>query len=134
MIPRQPWKFETLGGVVFASVLGPRLENDSDSRDSSDIRVRLATEKTYGILAIARYKSIAGLHFRIFPAPASVFFVVFLVLGSLVATGELVVFVFIKVWLYCRMLEEWRIADPRVLAAAGSEMLRRRAMGMRYWR
>ena len=59
--------------------------------------MRLAT-KTNGVLAHARYKSIAGLHFRICPAPASVGLVVFLVLGSLVATGELVVFVFIKVW------------------------------------
>ena len=84
MIPTQPWKLKTLGGLVFASVLGPRLENDSDSRDSSDIRVRLAT-RTPGILAHARYNSIAGVYFRIVPAPASV---VFVVLSALAQWGR----------------------------------------------
>ena len=60
--------------------------------------MRLAT-KTPSILAHARYKSIAGLHCRTVPAPASVFFVVCLALGSLVASVELVAFAFVKVWL-----------------------------------
>ena len=60
--------------------------------------MRLAT-KTPSILAHARYKSIAGLHCRTVPAPASAFFVVCLALGSVGASVELVTFAFVKVWL-----------------------------------